>query len=412
MEIKNRIDINDEQKLIQLLQIDYLQRKKHLNNLITLFKNVSDPIVVGIDGEWGTGKTIFLKQFEILVNNKEEIESASFPILKEFKTNNTVFYFNSWENDMYDNPLQSLLFNLAKKYENDLNRKNYDIRNLLKYGKTIFNIGLKVVSKGVLESDDLKVGHEDNTQLLDSILTVEEIRKEIDKFLNIITKEKKLIIIVDELDRCKPTFAIELLEVIKHYFLHNSVHFILCSNKSELTHTVKRYYGQDFNGYEYLDRFFDFEYNLPTPNRIDYAKNVLGTDKDNYFYISHMVIDYFKLSLRQINKYILNTEIILNSGILNSWNNKYERLLFLFYISGLIIKDREAAKKFIDGKGFENFTPFYSENSAQINRLVSSNGESTIPKLEKIYNSIFNYKQENTPSYELTNFLEFLSSIS
>lgn len=411
MKIKNRIDINDEQGLIQLIKVDYLKRKIHLNNLIQLFNNISEPIVVGIDGEWGTGKTIFLKQFEVLTNSEEEIEADNFINLKEFKEKNKVFYFNSWENDMYDNPLQSLLFNLAKKYKNDLNEKAYDISKFFDFGKTLINLSLKLASNGAVGSEDFKVKSEDNNRLIDSILTVEEIKKEIEKFLSVITNEKKLIIIVDELDRCKPTFAIELLEVIKHYFLHNDVHFILCSNKSELSHTVRKYYGQDFNGYEYLDRFIDFEYNLPSPNRIEYAKNVLGVRDDNFYYVSHVVVDYFRLSLRQINKYVLNTEVILDAWSSNGGRNKNEELLFLFYFSGLNIINREDAKIFVDGDGFEKFKKFYSENTRELNYLVNSSEEDYSVSLKKRYDSVFNYKEVNTHSYELEKFLNFLSRI-
>lgn len=63
-------------------------------------------------------------------------------------------------------------------------------------------------------------------------------------------------IFVDELDRCKPSFAVQLLERIKHYFGHEKITFVFSVNVSELQYTIKKFYGADFNGTRYLDNFF------------------------------------------------------------------------------------------------------------------------------------------------------------
>ena len=63
--------------------------------------------------------------------------------------------------------------------------------------------------------------------------------------------------VIDKSDRCKPTFAVHLLEQIKHYIFDDRITFVFSINLEQLQHTIKQYYGADFDSCRYLDRFFD-----------------------------------------------------------------------------------------------------------------------------------------------------------
>lgn len=95
-----------------------------------------------------------------------------------------------------------------------------------------------------------------------------DIHAQIEELLASLLAERgnRLVIFIDELDRCKPTFAIQLLERIKHYFSNDQITFVFSVNTTELQHTIKQYYGTDFNATRYLDRFFDFRIDLPPAN--------------------------------------------------------------------------------------------------------------------------------------------------
>ena len=67
-----------------------------------------------------------------------------------------------------------------------------------------------------------------------------------------------MILIVDELDRCNPYYATKLLETIKHFYNLSNVTVIIASNNKELQNTIKKQYGQNFNAYIYLNRFYDY----------------------------------------------------------------------------------------------------------------------------------------------------------
>lgn len=64
-----------------------------------------------------------------------------------------------------------------------------------------------------------------------------------------------MIIFIDELDRCKPSFAVHLLEQIKHYLYDERIIFVLSVNQEELQYTIKHFYGNEFDASRYLDRF-------------------------------------------------------------------------------------------------------------------------------------------------------------
>lgn len=90
-----------------------------------------------------------------------------------------------------------------------------------------------------------------------------ELEKAVEQ-LKLSGKKPSLIICIDELDRCRPTFAIEMLERIKHLFDVPGIIFLLSIDKSQLESSTAAVYGERINAPEYLRRFIDLEYALPT----------------------------------------------------------------------------------------------------------------------------------------------------
>ena len=88
---------------------------------------------------------------------------------------------------------------------------------------------------------------------------------------------KPLIIMIDELDRCRPSYAIELLEMAKHLFSVDHVIFVLAVNRTELAHSVKAMYGSGFDAEGYLRRFIDLDFQLPAPDRERFVTELLQT---------------------------------------------------------------------------------------------------------------------------------------
>lgn len=92
----------------------------------------------------------------------------------------------------------------------------------------------------------------------------------------------KLVIVIDELDRCRPDYALSLLEIIKHFFNVDGVHFVLGVNLGELENSVKARYGSEINASKYLQKFVSLTMPLRggTPrnsNFSDYVKHFENT---------------------------------------------------------------------------------------------------------------------------------------
>ena len=89
-----------------------------------------------------------------------------------------------------------------------------------------------------------------------------------------------LVIVIDELDRCRPSYAVDLLEVAKHLFSVDHIVFVLAVNRSELAHSVCALYGNSFDGPDYLKRFFDLDFRLPNPSRREFIRAAAGRNSD------------------------------------------------------------------------------------------------------------------------------------
>jgi hypothetical protein len=89
-------------------------------------------------------------------------------------------------------------------------------------------------------------------------------------------RELPLFVFIDELDRCRPDFAIGLLEGLKHIFGIDGVVFVVSVNLAQLSQSVRAIYGAGFEGFDYLERFFDMRYGLPPATGIKAASALLG----------------------------------------------------------------------------------------------------------------------------------------
>lgn len=321
---------------------DLLDRQQIAVNLTNIIKFKLDLRVLAIDSSWGTGKTTFVNMWKNMIDSTDE-----------YKTSFETMYFNAWENDYISDPLSSLLSEL----ERQIKSKDTKVKSLFEKGidkaKPYAKIGgqilLKHLTKGVLDSFELKDNlEEDLMELSDKVgeiafkeisiskQTREILKHDLIEFQNSINK--KVIIFIDELDRCKPTFAVELLETIKHIFNLDNYVFVISLDKEQLSHSIKTLYGQEMDSDGYLRRFFDLEYNLPnnnTLNYITYKNKQISCNYKNTEYLTRFFEEIFtneNYSLRDINKAYEYISILLpNINYFNPENN------LRFYESYLLV---------------------------------------------------------------------------
>ena len=105
--------------------------------------------------------------------------------------------------------------------------------------------------------------------------SIRSFRESLHDFAESITDDKNkkpLVFIIDELDRCRPSFSIEVLEKAKHFFNVNNIIFVLGADKEQLGSAIKAVYGEGLNVNGYLRRFIDFDYVLPPPDKGKFVK--------------------------------------------------------------------------------------------------------------------------------------------
>jgi predicted KAP-like P-loop ATPase len=244
---------------------DKLNRKPHVSNFTSLLENISSPIVLSVNAPWGQGKTTFLEMLHAQLKKKEC---------------NSI-YFSAWETDFASDPLLAFLGEINQKIESIVKgdkEKSEAWEKTKRAGTHLLKKGIpvliKVATVGLLDTEKLieaessKVMEGLSKDFLDEYTknknAISEFKEGVSKILkNENNPVTKLFIIVDELDRCRPTYAIELLERIKHILDIEGLVFVLAMDKVQLAHSVKGVYGADFEALGYLRRFIDIEYALP-----------------------------------------------------------------------------------------------------------------------------------------------------
>lgn len=113
-------------------------------------------------------------------------------------------------------------------------------------------------------------------------------------------------VFIDELDRCRPSYAVEMLETIKHIFDIKGVVFVIATDTEQLQHTVKAVYGEGFNAKIYLGRFFNSRYSLKAPNLESFLDVHSDISKFSGSYLSDIGVEILpinddpKVTLRNI----------------------------------------------------------------------------------------------------------------
>lgn len=214
----------------------------------------NETLVIALDSGWGTGKTTFIEKWSAKI--------------KEDATNQLVNY-NAWNDDGFNDPLISILSKICETFKDESNNK--EILEQIKYcaGKISLlvakGVGKKFLKeKMAVDLDEIKkvvdssigtstgdvasiISSASTSSVFDEYEAYTTLRIKLRNLLMEISKEKPLIFVIDELDRCKPTYAIETLETIKHFFNIETVTFVLAIDLEQLSHSIATIYGQNMD---------------------------------------------------------------------------------------------------------------------------------------------------------------------
>ena len=341
MKIKHNDLVIDKKNPFSNCQLD---REQYANILTSIVQNYENGFVMALNGEWGTGKTTFVKMWERQLKNNG------------YRT----MYFNAWENDFEMEPLIAILGEL-KKLIGDRDKTAFN--SLLEKAVIISKNVLPALAKAVAEKYfDAKVAQkviESSFDAATDVLVKEvdnyvnkkqglaDFKVELEKYIKGNNNGKPVVFIIDELDRCRPDYAVEVLEKIKHFFSVEGIVFVLSIDKIQLGNSIQGYYGSDkINTNEYLRRFIDIEYQLPNPDKDKFCEYLykyyqfedffnlpdrnhadLRSNGQDFIIFTSILFVKHKYTLRQQEKLFAHSRIVLNTFSTNSY--VFPELLFL-----------------------------------------------------------------------------------
>lgn len=283
----------NEDKLNRKESADFLSAYLTKRYALASKRSHADTFVLNIRADWGFGKTFFLQRWA-----------------KDLGVNHPVVFFDAWANDFCDDPLIGFIAEvndaLSKHFGKIPAVKRHLDRSLAVGRKLIKPVSLgiaSVIAKQLSgysleklnelysqDSEDDDEGSSDGEGKPDKEIssliskcaevalkehlskkeTIAIFKSRLGRLIETLQREAgvqlPLFVFIDELDRCRPTYAIELLEAVKHLFGVPGIYFIVATNLEQLGHSICAVYGEQFDAERYLKRFFDQEYLLPSPD--------------------------------------------------------------------------------------------------------------------------------------------------
>lgn len=240
---------------------------------------------LAINGAWGSGKSFVLDMITEQLSQKQE-----YIIIK----------YDAWENSFYPDPLIAILYCVLDSLKSNLEFKKIECnKSLKKYIKKkissefdkaidkaideLYKIGgwagvvayaVEKIKSIIRETKDSILGN----RLFNDFKSYQKLLQEFISVANKLTEckkeiedQRKLVILVDEIDRCLPDEQLKILERLHHLFDVKNCAVIVTMNQICVAETVKTIYGID--GYEYLRKFFSFTFRLDTSAN-EYLKNL------------------------------------------------------------------------------------------------------------------------------------------
>lgn len=252
--------------------------------LCEIIRAVDGHAVVSIDGPWGSGKTAFVKMCAAQLE-KQKVQ---------------VVDFNAWQESHTGNPLVDLVSAVSEKTNT---AEETAKRTLISLSWHI----AEQATSGWVRRGALEDGESATFDPWKDIHTkLGELKKKLEEVASASEGKKasQLVVLVDELDRCRPAYALELIETVRHLFAVKGVVVLLAINREELCHSIQSLYGTEFDTDRYLRRFIDLPCTLPPPTQRHLSAFTGGLlaalDLDTRFAAHGGIPDYSSVMLEKI----------------------------------------------------------------------------------------------------------------
>lgn len=264
----------------ETLPTDKLERRRYAEYLYFYLneKGKENNTVINLNAEWGAGKTFFIKR-----------------MYSSIKETHPCIYIDAWKQDFSDDAFLTLfssIINQIEKYSGVLDVRL--IKSLSSIGRFTKGVIPAILSGLVKEyggidsvSDISKTAAElmlsEHKEKSEAIV---KLKKELTFWGRLSFKKgykSPIFIFIDELDRCKPSYAVSLLEIVKHIFNIDKFVFIIATDTNQLQHSIKNVYGNGFGANDYLGRFFHRRFSLKAPNIHEVIKSIIEDELNEDF---------------------------------------------------------------------------------------------------------------------------------
>ena len=305
---------------------DEFNRKPIAENIIRLLTSPIDLSPMVIDGSWGTGKTEFCQK---LIRLMQQQHPDYQPV-----------YIDAFRSDHSGEPLLALLAEIIKactpedtgeqpsEQRKNITRKvakaagfvmktvvKAAVGHVLKQNTDDLAEGLQQIMNGDQDADSLAETVTDTAATIASHsidATVEALLKEqieaeknletLKACLKELAADKPIILFIDELDRCRPDYAVDMLEVIKHVFDVENVKVVLVTNTKQLRAAINHRYGVEVDAQKYLDKFLKYSFALPDKivDPVEAGRTLVAVEYFKQLIRNSRMFDELKGSIKQI----------------------------------------------------------------------------------------------------------------
>ena len=354
---------------------DEFNRKPIAENIIRLLTSSIHLSPMVIDGGWGTGKTEFCQK---LIRLMQQQHPDYQPV-----------YIDAFRSDHSGEPLLALLAEIIKACtpEDTGDQPSEQRKNITRKVAKAAGFVMKTVAKAAVghvlkqNTDDLAEEFQqimndgqDADSLAETVTdaaatiashtidaTVEALLKEqieaeknletLKACLKELAADKPIILFIDELDRCRPDYAVDMLEVIKHVFDVENVKVVLVTNTKQLRAAINHRYGAEVDAQKYLDKFLKYSFALP-------EKVVARFEEERAL----VAIEYFKQLIRNSSMAGELRGLIGQGAILNLISDMVER-------NNLSLRETERLVRFLEI--YHSLNHGFSAEWAMAYRLLS-----------------------------------------
>lgn len=282
MKLKHSILSVSEQNPFEL---DKLERKQHAEILTQFIMSIDEPLTMSVEAGWGHGKTTFFRMWA------QNLKNQKFSCIS----------FNAWESDYSEDPFIPFVSELRKAITEVKGDSGKNSKKLVAISELLRKTGIqvakrtipaaaKILSAGLLDTDEIieqAAGDAIEKAIEQKFDEYDADRESLVKFKAALTsavKELKeqgrnlpLVFMIDELDRCRPTYALALLERIKHIFNVDGIVFVLAIDREQLLESIRTVYGSKTDASRYLRRFVDYRYSLPDAKPEKYPYHLMSS---------------------------------------------------------------------------------------------------------------------------------------